>query len=376
MKLTIQNYEDPGTVLLNRDEIDALTRGNIIDAPITRLKQNPDVWLLPTAMQQNGDVFLSHTLVRGDLDQLESAEFCVVNEHLLFDTPEHLANQNNGRHWITNLLHVEGGVLAFLHSEYTGQDDFFGMATHIIDGAETKAPGRSSIGLAWLSAEDLAADQFTFTYLGHIATYSANFPHYNVSGTPVLVNQIDGVEYVNIMFMDAKGSRTSDGWDKDAAFVAQARAPLELVVEKAKSGELAQWQKRSGSDWSDAMGRRSSSALPRVPGHPDKRIRMGDVIVHSDAAFVERLGKYVLLAYVLKRKNRLPTALVLYTSDDGLEWEYSGTEHERTDGEAGWSYASFFDVNDDGKPYVIIGWDYGKPGRRVYKLEVDFNGEE
>ena len=91
MKLTIQNYEDPGTVLLNRDEIDALTRGNIIDAPITRLKQNPDVWLLPTAMQQNGDVFLSHTLVRGDLDQLESAEFCVVNEHLLFDTPEHLS---------------------------------------------------------------------------------------------------------------------------------------------------------------------------------------------------------------------------------------------------------------------------------------------
>ena len=374
MKISIEDYSDPSTVLLDRAAIEALTQGKIIDAPITRLKRNPDLWLLPTAMQQNGDVFLSHTVVRGDLDKLESSEFCIVNEHKLFEVPEHLADQNNGRHWITNLLHLEDGVLAFLHSEYTGQNDYFGMEASLIDDVETRAPGRSSIGLAWLSQEDLDADRIRFTYLGHTATYSAGFPHFNVSGTPVLVNEVDGTEYVNILFMDSQGEEEEGGWRKDDAFVTQARAPLADVVDHAKQGSVSPWRKRDKKGWSDAMGSSSRAVLPRAPGHPDKRIREGDVIVHSDLMRDPKSGRFVLLAYVLKRKKRNPSSIVFYSSEDGVKWQFEGTTHERDDGEAGWSYASFFDVDaEDSNPFVLIGWDYGKPGRCVYKLGVEID---
>lgn len=376
MRISVQDHGEPGTVLLDRRAIEALTRGKIIDAPITRLKRDPDLWLLPTAMQQNGDVFLSHTLVRGDLADLEAAEFRVVNEQTLFEIPDHLADRNTGRHWITNLLHVDDGVLAFLHSEYTGEDDFFGMESSLIDGVETRAPGRSCISLGWISNEDLDAERIRFLYLGHIATYSSEFPHYNVSGTPVLVNECDGVEYVNILFMDVQGKAGDDGWIKDSGYVTQARAPLGQVVEQAKAGLLAPWSKRHENGWADAMGRRSIGVLPRVPGHPDKRIRTADVIVHSDLLQDPGSGRYILLAYVLRQKRRNPSSMVFYSSEDGLRWQFEGTSHERDDGEAGWSYASFFDVADGvegSTPYVLFGWDYGKPGRCVYKLNVELN---
>ena len=374
MEISIQDEADPGTVILDRDAIDQLTRGKIIDAPITRLKSNPDIWVLPTAMQQNGDIFLSHTLIRGDLEDLENAEYCIINEHALFEIPERLEGRNNGRHWITNLLHLEEGVLAFLHSEYTAEDDYFGMPAAIIDRKEARAPGRSCISLAWLSAENLENERFRFDFLGHLSTYCAEFPHHNVSGTPVFVNEQDGVEYLNIMFTDIKGHRVDGGWVRDEGYVSQARAPLADVIDQAQKGNVIRWHKRDGSEWKEAMGRQSSGVLPHIDGFDDDRISSGEVIVHSDVVRHGGTGRFILLTYVLTQKGRNPTCLVLYSSADGLRWEFEGTSHARSDCEKGWSYATFFDESAVGEAQdlsVIIGWEYGKDARCVYKLGVE-----
>jgi len=337
MKISIQDYNDSGTVLLDRDRIDQLTRGNIIDAPITCVKTDPSVWLLPTAMQQNGDVFLSHTLVRGDLTDLENAEYCIINEHTLFDIPEHFQKDRIGRQWITNLLPVDGGTLAFLHTEYAGNEDYFGMPGTVIDGVPTKAPGRSCISLAWISAENLKSDIFRFQFLGHIATYCADMPHFNVSGTPVFVSEHEGIKYINLMFMDVKAKKVEDGWEKEATYIAQARSPLSDTVTKAKEGKLSQWMKRDNKEWKDAMGKQSTGVLPHVK-MDDERISKGDIIVHSDAVYHSPSERYILFGYVLQQKNRNPSSIVMYSSKDGLEWDFEGVSSGRSDCIGGWSY--------------------------------------
>ena len=68
-KVEIQSYKDEGTLVFNSREIDYLMRGDIIDAPISLVtkKDGTTVWFLPTALQQNGKIYLSHTVVRGCL---------------------------------------------------------------------------------------------------------------------------------------------------------------------------------------------------------------------------------------------------------------------------------------------------------------------
>lgn len=378
MKISIQDHTEPGTVVLDASFIDQLTRGKIIDAPVTLLREDPPVWILPTAMQQNGKIFLSHTFLKGYLGDLSDAQYRVINEHELFSVPEHLKGQNNGRHWITNLLHTEDGVLAFLHSEYAGENDFFGMPAIKLDGAEIKAPGRSAIGLAWLPKDRFDAEHYRFDYLGHIATYGADIPHFNVSGTPVYVTRHDGVEYVNILFSDIMAEEGPEGWTTVQKFVSQARAPLAEVVARAQKGECAGWLKRDGDDWRDAMGKSATGILPRVKGHPDRRIAVGDVIVHSDIAQLGPNGPYILVGYVLVQKNRNPSCLVVYSSEDGSNWKFETTSNERFDCIQGWSYVKLLDKgrrNGDRHPYALIGWEYGKgkDARAVYRLALQIS---
>lgn len=396
MKISIQNYAEPGTVVLDAPLIDQLTRGNIIDAPITLLREDPPIWLLPTAMQQNGDIYLSHTLLKGYLGDLSDAEYCIINEHDLFLIPEHLQKQNNGRHWITNLLHTESGVLAFLHSEYTADGDYFGMPSIRVDGGLIRAPGRSAISLAWLPKDRLDTDIFQFNYLGHIATYCADTPHFNVSGTPVFVNTDNGTEYINILFSDmlasqgtfkpnAKSTPDPEGWEKIKSFVSQARAPLKEVIASAKKGKLTGWLKRNCDEWSDAKGKLATGVIPKVDGHSDRRIADGEVIVHSDIARIDPSGMYILVAYVLTRKDRTtysvlnPTCLVVYSSEDGLNWKFETTSNERTDCDTGWSYVKLLCKGrraNDQSLYALIGWEYGKDARSVHRLEIGISDSE
>lgn len=375
MKFSIQDHKEAGTIVLDSALIDQLTRGNIIDAPITLLRESPPVWILPTAMQQNGKIYLSHTLLKGYLGDLSDAEYAVINEFELFSVPDHLSNKNIGRHWITNLYHHEDGILAFLHSEYAGDDDYFGMPSIICNGRRVFAPGRSAISLAWLPRDRLDNDLFNFIYLGCIATYSASIPHFNVSGTPVFVNFDQGVCYINILFDDVHCTLGSDGWNIKNIFVSQARAPIADVIAGAKKGEITHWRKRNGEEWNDAIGGIARGILPSVE-HPDHRIACGELIVHSDVAYIERYGIFVLVAYVLVQKDLNPSCLVIYSSTDGLNWKFESTFNERMDCKKGWSYVKMFDKgrrNGDRSLYCLVGWDYGKDGRCVYRLAMQIS---
>lgn len=380
MKFSIQSHEDPNTVILDASLIDQLTRGNIIDAPITLLRQDPPVWILPTAMQQNGDIFLSHTFVKGYWDDLSDAEYMVRTEHELFSIPEHLKGKNNGRHWITNLYHTDEGVLAFLHSEYTGENDHFGMPGVIFEGAMRSAPGRSAISLAWLPIERLQEDEVRFEYLGHIANYCSEIPHFNVSGTPIFTNSINGVEYMNIMFTNIETSADEQGvWRQRIGYVSQARAPLKEIIKGAKKGYATKWVKRNGNIWTDSLLPGSTPALPRKLDYTkDKRIRAGAVIVHSDVRFFKEVNKYILISYVHKFKDERATQFVIYSSKNGVEWEFETTSSARNDCIGGWSYIKIFREgrrNGDDAPYIIVGWDYGKPGRCVYRLNLHVSND-
>ena len=372
MKISIQNHSDAGTVILDAPLIDQLTRGNIIDAPITLLREDPAIWILPTAMQQNGKIYLSHTLVKGHFDDLSDAEYCIVNEHDLFIVPDHL--KNNGRHWITNLLHTDEGVIAFLHSEYTGEGDFFGMQGIMFDERETRAPGRSAIGLAWLPKDRYDAEIYQFDYLGHIATYCSDVPHFNVSGTPMYVNTDEGVEYINILFSDVHATQNDKGWWKDKVMVAHARASLKDVVADAKKGKVSNWLKRNGDAWGDALGKEATGVLPPAKGYADHRIANGEIIVHSDIATIKPDGSYILIGYVLNMRTLHPSCLVIYSSKDGLNWTFEKTSNERSDGS--WSYVKILNKgrrDKKGSYYAIIGYDYGKESRKVYRLEIDID---
>ena len=118
-RIKMQDYRDEGTLVLNDRKIDFLMRGDIIDAPISLVtkKDGTRVWILPTALQQNGKIYLSHTIVRGDLYNLDNSEIEIVDEEDLFSMSDAVIadGKSFGRHWITNIVQTDDGLLALIH---------------------------------------------------------------------------------------------------------------------------------------------------------------------------------------------------------------------------------------------------------------------
>lgn len=385
-KIEMQDYQDEGTLVLNSREIDYLMRGDIIDAPVSLVTKEDGtaVWFLPTALQQNGKIYLSHTVVRGDLYDLDNSEIVIVDEEELFTMSDDVvaAGKSIGRHWITNIMQTETGLLALIHSEYTAEGDFFGMDCVLKNEVETCAPGVSKISLAWLPIEKFEADEYDFLFLGHLVGPSSDIPHFNVHGTPWYVNTDDeGAEYLNLLYADEVFNYSEErGWitGKTGPRISKVRAPLEAVIADAKKGKIGAWQKSVNGEWSDDLRAPAPAFLPKIARfeQKDERLANADVIVHSDAIKHTPTGRYILSTYLL-RTRRKPSRIVFYSSCDGEKWKYAGDGNPRSDGKSGWSYLTLIDRDNtdhgvsDGEIDLITGFDYGKPKRSVYRLKLD-----
>ena len=387
-KVEIQSYKDEGTLVFNSREIDYLMRGDIIDAPISLVtkKDGTTVWFLPTALQQNGKIYLSHTVVRGDLYDLPNSEVVVIDEEELFTESKAVveAKKSIGRHWITNITQTKEGLLAQIHSEYTAEGDFFGMECIIRNDVRTCAPGVSKISLAWLPIEKFENDNYDFLFLGHLVGPASDIPHLNVHGTPWYVNTgEDGVEYLNLIYADEDFSKTeTGGWatvDGMSHYIARVRAPFADVIKDAMNGEIGTWEKQYGNNWSENLEKPAVGILPKLRqkfNRVDKRLTAGSVIVHSDAIKHLETGRYFLSTYLLRTRSK-PSRLVFYSSCDGEKWTLAGGGNPRGDGKSGWSYLTLLDRDNTDfgvakKEFdVIAGFDYGKPKRSVYRMKVD-----
>lgn len=385
-KIGMQDYQDEGTLVLNSREIDYLMRGDIIDAPVSLVtkKDGTAVWFLPTALQQNGKIYLSHTVVRGDLYDLNNSEIEVVDEEELFTMSDDViaSGKSIGRHWITNIMQTETGLLALIHSEYTAEGDFFGMECVLKNDVETCAPGVSKISLAWLPIEKFEADDYSFLFLGHLVGPSSDIPHFNVHGTPWYVNEdAAGVEYLNLIYADEVFNFSEErGWTtaKNGPRISRVRAPLEAVIKDATDGKIGTWEKSISGEWSEKLDEPGNAILPKIKRFEskDERLAAGDVIVHSDAIKHLDTGRYILSTYLL-RTRRKPSRIVFYSSCDGERWSYAGDGNPRSDGKSGWSYLTLLDRNntDFGVAQtdidLITGFDYGKPKRSLYRVKLD-----
>ena len=378
-RIDLQDYTEPKTKVLDRYEIDKIMRGDLIDAPITILKKESgkSVFILPTALQQAGGIYLAHTFVEGDLAELDASHVYEVNESKLFKNSPHQTDALNGRHWITNLLETDEGVLAFLHTEYSRDSDFFGMSCVEQGSRNACAPGLARISLAWMPRERMNDPQASFTVLGPIAGTPYPVTHFNVHGTPVYLTESGGETMINTLFVDLFGNKENGEWEEpDLLVVARAQAPLDEVIFAAQEGRLTTWLKRKGNDWVDAQSDTATSALPQVPSMAEiaPRVAIGRVAIHSDATYHPPSSSYILSAYTLNRDT--PSSLIFYSSCDGENWRFSGRHFPRDDVKNGWSYLSLVgrDNTDgqviDGPLDLIAGWEYGGEERAVYRLEI------
>jgi len=382
----VQHYEDEGTLVLNTREIDYLMRGDIIDAPVSLATKSNGarVWILPTALQQNGKIYLSHTVVEGDLANISDAKITVVDEEQMFIDSKNLELKTNGFQWVTNIVQVPSGLLALVHSEYTGEDGFFGMDCSIIDELERCAPGYSQIGLAWLPNDKFEADNYEFTFLGNIAGSYTKLPHFNVHGTPWYYTQDEnGEKYLNLLFADAHYIQLEDGnWmphETGGQRIGRLRYDFDKLMVDIEAGRIGDWQKLTAEGWKEPDALPSLPIIPKVPEmeEVDPRIAAGDVIVHSDAIFHEPSNSYFLSTYTLGgKKSRYGSKFAFYNSCDGESWEYIDTYHTRKEGKSGWSYLTLVASDDTdhgvsrGDFDLITGWEYGKPDRKVLRMKT------
>lgn len=390
-EIAIQDYNDKDVLVLNRTEIDYLMQGDIIDAPISLATKTDGkrVWILPTALQQNGDIYLSHTFVIGDLQNVEDAEIITIDEERLFSYPEKLEKSYYGRHWITNIVQTDEGLIALLHSEYTRDTDVFGMDCAVIAGGKQCAPGRSQISLAWLPIDKFEKNDFSFEFLGHISGSYSDVPHFNVHGTPwYFSDEKDGNKYLNLIFADGSFVKRRGKWraKQGGLRIGQLRANFKDLMTAISTGENGSWTKYTKAGWVSPDVAVAKAVLPIIPNmtNVDTRIANGRVVVHSDAIYHEPTGAHFLSSYVLERKRKrkgkmvtVPSSLIFYKACPGENWSYVGRYHPRRDGKKGWSYLSLISSDDTdfgqsrGNFDLMSGWDYGELDRKILRMNVE-----
>jgi len=369
------------SVFLSKPDIIDLMDGNIIDAPISTFRVGDNnIWILPTANQHivNGvstQLTVSHTLTVGDLSNPRKHNLGVFPQESFTPVSPSATSGTDGYKWITNTYQTSDGILGFVHAEYTGPNDYWTMPCDPWIDRAYCAPGQSKIGLAWMDTTPGFHHNPVFTYLGHIAGFTADRMHFNVHGTPYFINTDNGTRYLNIVFHDSH--------QIDWGQITIARSPLDDVLAAAKQGYTTTWEKYDNGNWVNALTGQSSSVLPDVPAlqNTDANIANGRVIVHSDAVFHEETGRYFLSAYTLERSGHTsdtgtPSRLVFYDSCDGINWRFNRIANDRVDGEWGYSYMSIFDDDntDNGRasgPFTLMsGFDYGRPKKHVLTVDI------
>lgn len=233
--------------------------------------------------------------------------------------------------WILGMYQGnDGNLLAITHSEVR---DFPGERKDQV----------FAIGLGYSTDQGAS-----WTYCGEIVR--AADPHTNVGGGAYIIK--DGYLYV---YYNDRGIN-----DRNRQ-ICVARAKLKNVLNDASKSKVGKWHKYRDGHWkttglSDSTG---TGVIPRVYGSED---------VHSDAAFCTALDKY-LLTVQTGRANKL----LLFSSDDGINWSKEAVVDQAEENEIQ-AYSAFVDFNGptsdcrevDGEFYIYF------PRKRADDHEYDY----
>jgi hypothetical protein len=120
------------------------------------------------------------------------------------------------------------------------------------------------------------------------------------------------------------------------------RAPLDEVVNAAARHEVTTWYKYRDGKWDvpGLSGRPGSNILPRIHGGED---------LHADAAYCTALKQYLMTVH-----THGVGKLLLFSSEDGLDWKQSAVVDE-TEGDAMQPYAAFVDYNSPVADGLVVG---------------------
>lgn len=265
--------------------------------------------------------------------------------NLFTNEPNFQTNRWNG--YIPSIYKVSNnGYLAFIHIE-----DGSACCATFPCSTFYCANVKYRVGIAYSRNQGES-----WTYCGQIISPQYdNGPPTNIGGVPFLIVNDGGVDYFYAYFNDWKNSGAG------ASIVhAAARAKVSDVVTAAQAGTVVNWTKYNGG-WASAspgMGGASSEILTACGGCGYNNISNMDL--HSDAAYsTGLLNKYLMTVSAGSWKNLTNQGLLLYSSSDGVNWNYELTVDGTVNKEHPYStLASFDNASDDntsiGNTFSII----------------------
>lgn len=173
----------------------------------------------------------------------------------------------------------------------------------------------------------------SWTYCGEII--KAADEHLNVGGGAFILKD----EYIYVYYNDIDTTTHS-------RLKCVARAPLSEVANAAANHQVTDWYKYKDGHWDTAglSGIPGTNLIPLVYGGED---------LHSDAAYCNVLGKYLMTVQTGSSHK-----LLLFSSEDGIAWKQEAVVDE-TEDDVLQPYSAFVDFNgptNDG--HVVDGEFY------------------
>jgi hypothetical protein len=188
----------------------------------------------------------------------------------------------------------------------------------------------------------------SWTYCGEIVR--AGEPHTNVGGGAYIIKD----DYIYVYYNDRD---TIDRIKRPCV----ARARLKAVLKDAARHKVGKWYKYKAGKW-DTPGLSDKSGTGVIP------LEYGAEDVHSDAAYCTALGRYLLTV-----QTHAANKLLLFSSENGVDWEQEAVVDIAGEGEMQ-PYSSFVDYDGpaddcrevDGSFYIYY------PRKRLDDHEYDY----
>lgn len=124
------------------------------------------------------------------------------------------------------------------------------------------------------------------------------------------------------------------------------RSKLKKVLKEAKKGKVSEWFKYKDGNW-------KTPGLSGIPGDPIFEVELGREDLHADAAYSTALGKYLLTVQTHEFNK-----LLLYTSEDGLEWTKEAVIDVATGPTEMQPYSSFVDFDGPTNDCHVVDGDF------------------
>ena len=235
------------------------------------------------------------------------------------------------RPWITHIYeHDNGDLLGFLHLEkntWESDEDVY----------------RTGLGYSTDGGRQ-------WRWCGYILE-SHTQTQINMKGCPYLLRQEGDTTYFYLYYNDGGYQEH----DLEASAFNVARSPVETVLKAAAQGKVTSWKKYYQGKWAE-------------PGLGGKASKLNITVnSHADIAYSTALDRYVLTTHYGE-----PRKILLYLSEDGLNWTNETVIDEaRAIGPRGCFYYSWIVADSQDQAADRVGYQVGNSFYVYYGYSID-----